>query len=161
MAFGTSAEVLDHHGAGSRRRLGKVGDCLEEQVAWGRCWLQPAAPCAYMKALRGHADPFTWPGRWRMGSKVTEEVVCRRIWSCFLRGRHSLSLSPVVAEVLNQSPLVPPPNCLHLPCWEEKGSWPALAVLTPSLMWPKSVLPMLLRNCAGFGQERVSFLHSS
>lgn len=119
---------------------------MEEQVAWGRCYCQPTAPCAYAKALEGHADPFTWPGRCRVGSKVTKEAVWAWSWSCFLTGRCFISLSLVAAEVLSQSPLVPPPNCLLLPCQEKKGSWLALAVLTPYLMWPKSVLPVLLRN---------------
>lgn len=37
-------------------------------------------------------------------------------------GRCSLLLSLVVAEVLSQSSLVPPPNCLLLQCWEEQPS---------------------------------------
>lgn len=81
-----------------------------------------------------------------MGLKVTKEAVCRWVGAAFLGGDTTFLLSHVTAEVLGRSPLVPPPNCLLLACHEEKKCWPALVVLAPYMIQPKSVLPVLLRR---------------
>lgn len=77
MAFGTSAEVQDYSGAGSKHRPGKGVGCLEEHVVWGRGCYQLTAPGAFTQALQGRADPFTLTGSWRGYSKVSKEAVCK------------------------------------------------------------------------------------
>lgn len=135
LAFGSSTEVWVHHGVGPRPRWGAVG------IAWkGRLPEAAADTNPPRHVLLLILSPSLSGGGKVM--KVTARSWC---WSCFLMERHSLVLSPGTAGVLSQTSLVPPPD--HpLPCWEETDSQLALAVLTLSLLWPKPLLPLLLRN---------------